>query len=217
VSTDTPSRRPVYWCIAAALAAVAFAVALLASFGESGAVRGNAAPDVEGVRAVASTGTATREQLVAHLANSPRDGRSWVLLARLDFAGDRFAAAAQEYAKALEVSTKVARDPDVWCEYADALGMTQGGSLQGQPREFVERALAIDPNHAKALEMAGSAAYEQRDYAAATEYWRKLLAQLPADSTQRRELVAALSHVELQASQGIDPPRAADEKRSNAK
>ena len=39
--------------------------------------------------------------------------------------------------------------------------------LAGQPRELVQRALALDPAHPKALEMAGSAAFEQRDYAAA--------------------------------------------------
>ena len=34
------------------------------------------------------------------------------------------------------------------------------------------RALTLDPAHPKALEMAGSAAYEQRDFASAARYWR---------------------------------------------
>src|SRR5262249_28110101 len=117
-----------------------------------------------------------RADLVAHLEHDKRDGRAWVLLARLDFAADRFHDAAQEYSNAVAASTKVARDPEVWCEYADALGMAQGGSLEGQPGEFIARALAIDSKHPKALEMAGSAAYGQRDYAGAVRYWQTLLA-----------------------------------------
>ena len=85
-----------------------------------------------------------------------------MLLARLDFAADRFADAAAAYERALAASPKVARDPAIWCEYADALGMAQGGSLAGRPRELVMRALAQNPAHPKALEMAGSAAYEAR-------------------------------------------------------
>ncbi len=44
---------------------------------------------------------ARRDELVRHLARNPRDGRGWVLLARMDFDTDRFADAAASYAKAL--------------------------------------------------------------------------------------------------------------------
>ncbi len=101
-----------------------------------------------------------------------------MLLARSDLDADRFDAAAASYRKAIAASPKVAADPDVWCEYADALGMTQGGSLAGEPRELVMRALTLEPDAPKALEMAGSAAWNKRDFAAAAAYWRQLLAQL---------------------------------------
>ena len=100
------------------------------------------------------------------------------MLARLDLAEDRFADAAASYAKALATGTKAAKDPDVWCEYADALGMAQGGSLAGRPRELVMEVLTQNPEHPKALEMAGSIAYDERDYAAAARHWRALVAQL---------------------------------------
>jgi cytochrome c-type biogenesis protein CcmH/NrfG len=44
--------------------------------------------------------------------------------------------------------------------------------------------------------MAGSLAYEQGDFAAAAERWRELLAVLPEEGTQRRELVAAIARAE---------------------
>ena len=137
-----------------------------------------------------------RENLSAQVARDPRDGRAWVLLARTEFEADRFSEAAAAYAKAVAASPKVARDPGVWCEYADALGMAQGGSLAGAPHDLIERALAINPAHPKALEMAGSAAYVARDYASAARYWRELLAQMPARTQQYGELAAAIDRAD---------------------
>jgi cytochrome c-type biogenesis protein CcmH len=143
-----------------------------------------------------------RAQLVAQVERAKRDGRAWVLLARLDFAADRYADAATEFAQALEVSKQVAGDPSVWCEYADALGMAQGGSLAGKPGELIMHALTLDPNNAKALEMAGSAAFEQNNPAAAAGYWRQLLAQLPPRSQERQELAIAVARAEELAASG---------------
>lgn len=140
-----------------------------------------------------------RDELVRHLARNPRDGRGWVLLARIDFEADRFDEATASFRKAV-ASPKVAADAGVLCEYADALGMSQGGSLAGQPRELVMRALALDPTHPKALEMAGSAAYEQQEFAAAARYWRQLLAQFPERSVQHRELASAIQRAERLAA-----------------
>jgi cytochrome c-type biogenesis protein CcmH len=73
-------------------------------------------------------------QLETHVAASPGDARAWVMLARLRMQRDQFEAAAVAYGRALDASAKVARDPLIWCEYADAVGMAQGGSLAGRPR-----------------------------------------------------------------------------------
>ena len=134
-------------------------------------------------------------RLEAHLERTPRDGRGRVLLARLYFASDRFEPAARAYEQALAVSRKVARDPLVWCELADALAMAQGGSLKGRPRETIDKALGLKGTHPRALEMAGSAAYEAREYDRALGYWRALLAQLDPRSREHRELQAAVGRL----------------------
>ncbi|HTQ01261.1 MAG TPA: hypothetical protein VMN56_18235 [Casimicrobiaceae bacterium] len=141
-----------------------------------------------------------REDLVAALARNPRDARGWVMLARLELDEDRFADAARAFERALAISPKADRDPTLWCEYADALGMAQGGSLAGRPRQIVMQALARDPSHRKALEMAGSGAFDEHDYAAAAHHWRGLLAQLPPGSQEAREVGAAAAHAELLAA-----------------
>jgi len=145
-----------------------------------------------------SDGVLTR--LGAYFEPQPRDARALVLLARRQADAERFGEAAQAYEKALALPSKVAKDPAVWCEYADALGMTQQGKLAGKPRELIDRALALNPDHPKALELAGSAAYEQGDYASALLFWRPLLAQLDSGSQMHRELAAAISRTESLAA-----------------
>jgi hypothetical protein len=46
-----------------------------------------------------------------------------------------------------------------------------------------------------ALEMAGSAAVEARDYARALFYWEPLLAELEPQSREHRELKAAIERI----------------------
>jgi len=159
------------------------------------ALRG--APDaVRSPGEAAAVAPALRDALVAQLQRNPRDGRAWVLLARLETAADRHVEAAADYAKAVAASTKVAADPAVWCEYADAIAMTQGGLLAGQPRDLVMHALALDASHPKALEMAGGVAFEARDYAAAAKYWRELLAQIPETTREHEELAIAIARAD---------------------
>jgi len=141
----------------------------------------------------ASAGIAAAVAFKATPPEEPRDGRGWVLEARRHMDADRFGEAARAYEHALAASRKVAADALVWCELADALGMAQGGSLKGRPAELVQKALAVKPNHPRALEMAGSVAYEQGDYAKALLYWEQLLIQLPAGSAAHAELSAAIS------------------------
>jgi len=185
-----------------ALLALVFATSLLALVlhlkaethgdGDGNEARPSIAVTVKG----GAEADALARRLHAHLAQQPRDARGWAILARLHFEQDRFADAAQAYEKALALPSKVANDPAVWCEYADALGMTQGGKLAGKPREIIDRALVLKPNHPKALEMAGSSEYERGDYAAALNYWRQLLTALEPGSQPYQELAAAIVRAE---------------------
>jgi cytochrome c-type biogenesis protein CcmH len=153
------------------------------------------APAAEAIDSAADAESYER-RLRAHLDQTPRDARGWVIYARLRAETEHFNEAAQAYEKALALPSKVANDAAVWCEFADALGMMQGASLAGRPRELIDRALALNPKHPKALEMAGSAEYGQGDYAAALRFWRPLLALLEPQSQARAELAAAISRAE---------------------
>ncbi len=134
---------------------------------------------------------------------NPRDGRAWMLLAFSELRAERFEPAAAAIEQAVKVSRRIAADPAVWCEWADALGMTQGGSLAGRPTELIDKALALSATHPKALEMAGSAAYERRDFRAAVSYWEKLLPQLQSGSQPHAELSSAIERARRRATTAL--------------
>ncbi len=161
-----------------------------ASFAASGPIRTRA--DMEAFVA----------QLEAHVVSAPKDARAWALLGRARMTLDRFEEAAAAFERAVAASPKVAADPMVWCEYADAVGMAQGGVLAGKPRSLIDRALAIKSDHPRALEMAGSAEYEAGNFAQAAFFWERLLPHLPDGSPERRDLQAAIERSRLRAGPG---------------
>lgn len=130
------------------------------------------------------------EKLAQKVRERPDDVEGWSLLARSMGAIGRFNDAAEAYE---HLAKLVPNDPNVLADYADALGMAQGQSLAGRPRELIEQALKLDPSHRKALALAGTAAMDAGDYAASVKYWETLAAQLSdgsPDQAQVRQIVA---------------------------
>jgi cytochrome c-type biogenesis protein CcmH len=136
-----------------------------------------------------------RAELEQAVRREPGNGRAWALLGFMHAEANRFADAAAAFEKALATSRRVALDPWIWCEYADVLGMAQG-TLAGKPTEAIHKALELQRDHPKALEMAGSAAYERRDFAAAAEFWRRVLPLVEPGSPPHRALQAAVERSE---------------------
>jgi cytochrome c-type biogenesis protein CcmH len=62
--------------------------------------------------------------------------------------------------------------------------MINGKEMQGKPTEFINKALAIDPQNRKALVLAGDAAFALKNYDQAIRYWEKLLKTLPPNSSE---------------------------------
>lgn len=193
-------RVPVLAIIALVAALTALAVYLQAGSEDSPNTASVARLPAGETMAGKSGSDSMLRRLGAYFEKQPRDARALVLQARRLAEAERFAEAAQAYEKALALPSKVAKDPAVWCEYADALGMTQQGKLAGKPRELIERALALNPDHPKALELAGSAEYEQGNYAVALRYWRPLLTLLQPGSRMHGELAAAVVRTERLAA-----------------
>ncbi|WP_373183709.1 c-type cytochrome biogenesis protein CcmI [Halomonas campaniensis] len=134
------------------------------------------------------------EGLQARLAQDPEDLESWVLLGRTLVFLDEFEAAGRAFGEALRHGGD--RDPNVLVRYADVLAELQGG-LAGEPAALIEQALAIDPEHAQGLWLAGTRAYRAEAFDEARGYWERLLGVLPADSAEAEVIRGNLAQLAL--------------------
>jgi cytochrome c-type biogenesis protein CcmH len=122
-------------------------------------------------------------RLEAHLKTNPDDGQGWALLGRTYAALERFPESVDAYARA---ALRSPRDAQLLADYADALGMARGQTLEGEPEKLIRQALEIDPKNMKALALAGTLEYSRRQFAAAAGYWRRMLPQVEAGSEDAR-------------------------------
>lgn len=129
------------------------------------------------------------EELVTQLAQKvrerPDDVQGWSLLARSYNAMGRTKEALDAYAHLAKIAPN---DPQVLADYADALALSRGKNLSGEPAEIVQRALRIDPNHPKSLALAGTVSLNEGRFAESVAYWERLYRTLPPDSQDLQEI-----------------------------
>jgi len=205
-SKEAVSRGPVY-VIALGIPVVAVALYLLVGNSAvwSGAV--TTTPQAPFASGPQSNGPMTQQAIEANVAalakrleQKPDDAQGWVMLARSYTSLEKYTDASNAYARAAALKTD---DADLLCDFAFALAMANGRQLQGQPFELIKRALRIDPQNAKALELAGSAEFQAKNYKQAIDYWKKVLDRTPADSELARTLSQNIN--EAKALAGVNP------------
>ena len=180
-SEAPPARRPARtaaWTVAAAVPSLALLVYVV--------VGNPSAVDREEVhRASAAQVEAMVERLAARLRENPDDSDGWKLLGRSYAVMGRYEAAADAYARA---AVRAPRDAQLLADFADVLAMARGQSLQGEPEKLVLRALELEPGNLKALALAGTAAFERKDFTGAAAYWERMLSHIAPDSEEARSI-----------------------------
>jgi cytochrome c-type biogenesis protein CcmH len=185
-------RAPVY---AIALGIPIVAVALYFRVGNpSSALSPSATAPVQApIAGSQDGGQMTRQRMEANvqglakrLEQNPGDTQGWIMLGRSYTTLEKYTEASNAYAKATALKSD---DAELWADYAFAMAMANGQRLQGSPLELVNKALKLDPENAKALDLAGTAEFQAGNYRKAIDNWQKLLDKAPPDS----ELAQALS------------------------
>lgn len=131
----------------------------------------------------------------------PEEGdlQGWTMLANSYAVMQRYAEASRALGRARELAPD---DPQLMVDHADMMAMVQGQSMKGEPQQLVMRALQLDPKNLKALAMAGSWAFEQRDFAAAVDYWGRAKELAPPGSDFANGLENSLQQARAAAAQG---------------
>ena len=148
------------------------------------------------------------EQLAARMAEQPGDSSGWATLARSYGVLGKHPEALKAYEKAVALRKD---DAALLADYADSLAVQNNRSLEGKPMQQVQAALKIDPKHMKALALAGTHAFDQRDYALAVQYWGRAVQSGPAGHPMVQSLTAALAEARnLAGLPAADPTALAD-------
>ncbi|MBI5925952.1 MAG: tetratricopeptide repeat protein [Aquabacterium sp.] len=147
------------------------------------------------------------DSLVAKLKAEPNNPEGWAMLARTYAALRRFDESLPAYRKAIEQRPDEAQ---LYADYADALAVTQGRKLEGEPIKLIDKALSLDANNFKALSLSGTIAYDKQDYKTAASLWERAVQHAPADNPAlARQMRAALDDARQRAGLPVLKPEAA--------
>ena len=128
------------------------------------------------------------EKLAARMKEKPDDAEGWAMLGRSYAVLGRFEQAMPALKRAVALR---GNDATLLTDYADALAVLSGRSLEGEPARLIAQALTIDPNNLKALSLAGTLAFNRKDFAQALVHW-ELLAKLAPDKEMVQQVQASI-------------------------
>lgn len=128
------------------------------------------------------------------------DDQAWTMLARSYAVLQRFPEASKAFARARELAPE---NPQLMADHADVMAMLQGQRVSGEPAQLALRALAIDPDNLKALALAGSAAFEDKDFTGALKHWVRASGLAEPGSPFAQGLAGSIQ--QARAAGGKDP------------
>jgi cytochrome c-type biogenesis protein CcmH len=139
--------------------------------------------------------SARAEEIGAYLTKHPDDAAGWEELAFLHVELDDAVSAVTAFAR---LSALRPDDAGVLVALAGAVAM-RDQALNDEVETLLQRALALAPDHPRALVMAGTAAYERKDYATAARHWERLLGQIPPDDAAGGSLRKSIDEARARA------------------
>ncbi|MGC2458770.1 MAG: c-type cytochrome biogenesis protein CcmI [Gallionellaceae bacterium] len=139
-------------------------------------------------------------KLAQKLKDKPDDAQGWEMLGRSYATLRRFGDSKDAYARAAALEPDNAR---LLIDYADILAMTNGRIVAGEPEKIVQQALQIEPDNIKALALAGTAAFQRKDYKQAIELWQRILKLVPPDSQVAQAINANVSQAQGLSGQSL--------------
>jgi cytochrome c-type biogenesis protein CcmH len=196
----TAPRRLPLTGLALGVALPAAALALYFSLGNPAAL------DPSAQKSAAPT-AAEVEKMVATLAEklekNPENLQGWVMLGRSYKVMGRFDEAARAFEKA---GSAMESEPELMLEVAELSAEQNQGKVEGKGLKLLKQVLKDQPDNPQALVLAGTDAYFRQNYPDAARYWERVLAQVPPDSEDARNLTAGLEKIRSMMGQPAAKP-----------
>ena len=136
------------------------------------------------------------------LAANPDNLDGWLLLGRTEAARQHW----QKSAGAMRHAAELAKDrPEIAAAYGQVLVQANGGLVTPEARDVFATVLKAAPDEPRSLWYLGLGAVQDHKIAAARDYWRKLLAALPADGDDTKLVNEALAALDAAQPPGATP------------
>ena len=146
------------------------------------------------------------------LKEQPNESEGWNVLAKTYFQLGRYDDAKRSMLNLMRIEGESAA---LLTSIADVTSLSAGNKLFGEPLDYIERALKIDPDYPQALWMAGMAALQTEDAPTAVKHWERLLPLLNDSPQEQQELRQVIEETRAKMASGpietkpqIDVPEA---------
>jgi cytochrome c-type biogenesis protein CcmH len=139
------------------------------------------------------------QRMEARAQANPTDTEVWEALTNANAMMGRWPEALQASEKSLALSPN---KPAVMSAYAEALAMNSGMVLTGKPMEMVNKALRVDPDDRKGLELSGIHAFKNEQYDQAVMFLNRLQRLMPPDMPYAQEILKMRNEAQRLAERG---------------
>jgi len=139
--------------------------------------------------------------LQEQLQTDPDNVEGWTMLARSYYFLKQYQSASGAFSRAVSMTREA--DPQLLADYADSLAMASGRSMIGKPFDMIKKALAVDPNHQKALWLAATASFQSKQYEDTLGYYQTLIKQYPAGTDNYNQMLRNMG--EVKELMGLSP------------
>ena len=136
-------------------------------------------------------------RLEQKLAAQPDNLDGWMRAGRSYMSLKRYADAKRVLQKAFELASD---NPVVMLRYADAMAMSQGGRLSGEPFTLIKKAVMKAPDDVMGLWLAGLGYEEQADYKNALSHWQRAAKLVQPGSESLQEINGMIARVQQKQS-----------------
>lgn len=134
-------------------------------------------------------------KLKQRLETEPENAEGWFMLARTYTSLGNYTDAVPAYERLIHL---VGDDANILLRYADAMAMRDGGRVTGQPKQIIDKALELEPDHPQGLWLSGIADSQAGNFKQALISWYKLQPMLGDDAESLSQINAMIASVEQQ-------------------
>jgi cytochrome c-type biogenesis protein CcmH len=139
------------------------------------------------------------QSLRERVEKNPQDREGWLLLGQAYRLAEDLPAAANAFRKAADDPRVSAR---LLAELAETVVLQNQGNFQGEPLQLLERAYQIDPKEPKTMGLLGAALYRTGQPDRAIKVLQALIASLPPDSEQSRQMMQVVDRIKAESAGG---------------